>query len=207
RKPPGSIAAARGSPLQVVFPAGQHQAGGQRPNFDLRKGKRPHRLTVRILPPIAFQNRACPTSNNLAADESSLRRVLVIGRERDQVAAIPSPLGFLEHRANLVALRKQQRRPGKHRQPTHHALYYTEPRAYWIEQASDRLCALDPSAPTPSNNSSNVCSGTGLPLLPTLGITAHLSAALKEKRGSDPSSFKAPVGGVTSCPIGMQRSG
>ena len=77
---------------------------------------------------------------------------------------------------------------------------------YGTVHTSVRWCALEPSPPIRSSNSSNVCSGTGLPFLPTAGIAAHLSAALSVKRRSEPSGCN-PSGSASTWPIGTQISG
>src|SRR5262245_15773629 len=83
--PSGRIASTCSRPLQFVLPAGQHQAGSQRADIDLRERQRSHRLTSRVAPSISLQDRACPTTNNLASDKGGLGRVLIFRHKRNQV--------------------------------------------------------------------------------------------------------------------------
>ena len=109
-KPARRVASTCGRSFQAVLPGSQDQPRRKRPCVDLRESQHPHRIAIRIPPAIPIQNRFGSPSNNLAADEGSFRSVLIVRHKSLQVPPVPHGLRFSEHRANLIALPKQNRR-------------------------------------------------------------------------------------------------
>ena len=93
-------------------PGHQRDPVGERAHVEFREGQRAHRLARRIALPVAGEDRLHAAAGDIAADEGGLRRVVVIGCEGLQVAAIPRrlrvPHRFLDFR------RLRQRNAGEY---------------------------------------------------------------------------------------------